>query len=230
MIKKVQKRFLFLVGVIITGLLSSYLSHTRSGYSKDDSVLFTSTAHADVPARVPSGSDSSSYACFAEGVMVSTPDGDKEIQNLKKGDIVYGFDTVTGVIGAYPITQTFKHDKSDPSYVYSPLLKISYEGGVITITDNHWVYRKNDRVGDFANFDRAGMLKIDDVLTLEDGKEAKILNIEAGPHYESVYNLQVDGVHTYFADKVRVHNDDGGDGAGAGDGAAGGGGGASFGK
>ena len=58
------------------------------------------------------------------------------------------------------------------------------------------------------------MLTVGDTLTLEDGKEVKILSIEAGPEYESVYNLQVDGVHTYFADGVRVHND----GCGSGDG------------
>lgn len=206
MIKKAQKRVLFLVGIMLTGLLGAAVNYVRTNYSKEESSLF-STVHADIPSD-------GSYGCFAEGVMVSTPEGDKEIQTVKVGDIVYGFDTVTGVTGEYPVTQTFKHNKTDADYIYSPLLNITYEGGSITLTDNHWVYRKNTREGEFANFDRAGMLNVGDVLTLEDGREVAILNIEAGPEYESVYNLQVDNVHTYFADGIRVHND----GCGSGDG------------
>ena len=204
MIKRAQKRVLFLVGIMLTGLLGAAVNYVRTNYSKEDSSLFSSV-HADIPIV---------YGCFAENVMVSTPEGNKAIQTINIGDIVYGFDTVTGVTGEYPVTQTFKHNKDDEGYIYSPLLIISYEGGSITLTDNHWVYRKNDRDGDCANFDRAGMLTVGDTLTLEDGKEVKILSIEAGPEYESVYNLQVDGVHTYFADGVRVHND----GCGSGDG------------
>lgn len=189
---------------MITGFLAGFTSYVRSNYSKEDSPLFSSV-HADIPVY---------YGCFAEGVIVSTPEGGKKIQDVKVGDMVYGFDTATGITGIYPVTQTFKHNKTDEGYIYSPLLNITYEGGSIMVTDNHWMYRKNDRDGEFKNFDRAGMLKVGDTLTLEDGREVAILNIGAGPEYESVYNLQVDDVHTYFADGVRVHND----GCGSGDG------------
>ena len=73
-----------------------------------------------------------------------------------------------------------------------------------------------------------------DVLTLEDGSESVIEKIESGPEYDFVYNLTVEGVHTYFADGVRVHNRNGSfliptasadDGDGGGDGGGGGGGG-----
>jgi len=124
--------------------------------------------------------------------------------------MVYGFNITTGEKDVYPVTRTFKHGKDDADGVASPLLKITHEKAVLTVTDNHWIYRKNNREGDFANFDKAGMLQVGDRLTLENGEESLITAIEAGPEYDFVYNLEVENVHTYFADGIRVHNSGGG--------------------
>ncbi len=47
MIRKAKKRTLFLMGMLITGLLSTVGTYSRSNYSKDDS-LFASKAYADL--------------------------------------------------------------------------------------------------------------------------------------------------------------------------------------
>jgi len=213
MVQRAKKRTLFWMGVFITSLVGLVSGYVRTNYSKDNSLI--PVAHADTTASDPSCAYPYSMvqcdvyfglACFPEGTMISTPDGKKEIQQIMAGEMVYGFDVSTGETGVYPVVQTLKHSKDDAGMVVSPLLIITHEEGVITVTDNHWMYRKNGREGDYANFDRAGMLQVGDVLTLEDGTESKITKIEKGPAYDFVYNLEVEKVHTYLADGVRVHN------------------------
>lgn len=48
MIKKVQKRTLFVLGVIITSLLGGVGGYIRANYSKGSSLLSVNVAHADV--------------------------------------------------------------------------------------------------------------------------------------------------------------------------------------
>ncbi len=211
MVRIIRRKFLFIVGILITGLLGSINSYMRTNYSKSNS-LIAPTANADIPPVCGScgcpwtESECTVYYCFPAGTAISTPSGDREIQDFVVGDVVYGFDIETGVKGEYPITKTFKHGKGDVDGVYSPLVNIIYEEGSLMVTENHWIYRRNGRVGEYANFDKAGTLQIGDKLTMEDGEEITITGIEKGPEYDFVYNLEVENAHTYFADGVRVHN------------------------
>lgn len=239
MVYKIQKNLLFFIGVAVTGVASFVGNSFRGHFSKNESLVVPETdhelfhtvpwAHADGPPLVG--------GCFPAGCRVSTPVGDKPIESLSAGDQVYGFDVNTGTRTVASVVKTFCHPWEEVRE-RSPLLILTHAKGVCTITANHWVYRRNDRDGEYANFDRAGMLVVGDILTLEDGSESVIEKIESGPEYDFVYNLTVEGVHTYFADRVRVHNrnggffiptasaDDGGGGdGGGGDGDGGGGGG-----
>ncbi len=236
MVSKIRRNFLFFTGVAVTGVASFVGNSFRGHFSKNESLVVPETdhelfhtvpwAHADGP---PLG------GCFPAGCRVSTPVGDKPIESLSVGDQVYGFDVNTGTRTVASVVKTFRHAWEEV-HERSPLLILTHAKGVCTITANHWVYRRNDRDGEYANFDRAGMLVVGDILTLEDGSESVIEKIESGPEYDFVYNLTVEGVHTYFADGVRVHNRNGGffiptasaddgDGGDGGDGGGGGGGG-----
>lgn len=193
----------------MAGITSFFGGVFRGHFSKSESLIVPLSdyevpsivpwAHADGP---PSG------GCFPAGASVSTPTGEKAIESLATGDVVYGFDAATGEKKAAPVTETFRH-AWDEVHERSPLLVVTHAQGVFHVTANHWVYRRNSRAGEYANFDRAGMLVVGDVLTLEDGTESIIVKIEPGAPYEFVYNLAVEGVHTYFADGVRVHNRNG---------------------
>lgn len=211
MIRNIRRKTLFFIGIFLTGLLGILNSYTRTNYSKSNS-LIVPTANADVPSTCGScgcpwtESQCIVYYCFPAGTPISTPSGDREIQDLVIGDLVYGFDIETGERGEYPVTKTFKHGKDDADGVYSPLVNIAHEKGTLSVTENHWVYRRNGRVGEYANFDKAGSLQIGDALTIENGEESAITGIEKGPEYDFVYNLEVENVHTYFASGVRVHN------------------------
>jgi hypothetical protein len=233
MVRIIKKRTLFLISIFFTGLVSILGGYWRSSRAHS---LIVPSAKADAPAGQSCGwcgcpwTESQCnvyYTCFPAGTHISTPLGRREIQSLVSGDLVYGFDVETGKVDSYPIIKALKHGKDDVDSVNSPLIVLTYEGGgTLTLTENHWVYRKNGRMGDYANFDRAGMLEVGDSLVLEDGREVKIIKIEVGPDYDFVYNLEVEKVHTYFADGIRVHNSGAGgccDGGGAGGGGAGGG-------
>lgn len=211
--------------------MSSVSNHVRSNYSSDGS-LFVSVAHADVSTYATVGdgcggccgcdssdggtSDASGgtagggvgdgSACFSSGTIVSTPDGGKEIQNIIIGDSVYGFDSVTGTIVVSVVTEIMKHSWDEMS-ADSPLILITHSKGQLTLTTNHPVY-KNGAVSKegFQDFENAGILKVGDMLTTESGEEVAITGISEGPKYDYVYNIEVDKVHTYIAENVRVHN------------------------
>ena len=216
MVRGIRKKMLFFVGIFLTGMFGTVNSFMRTNYSKNNS-LITPKARADTPSSCgwcgcpwTDAQCTIYHACFPAGTLISTPSGQKEIQKMVVGDRVYGFDTKTGKQGEYPITRTLKHGRNDTDTAYSPLINITYAGGVLGVTDNHWIYRRNGRDGDYANFDRAGMLQVGDMLTTENGEELAITKIDGGPEYDFVYNLEVAEVHTYFASGIRVHNSGGG--------------------
>lgn len=222
MIIKARKRTLFLIGIMLAGFLS-LVGGLRTGFLKSDSIL-VKTAHADTPCGwcgCPYTTAQCDYwssntgGCFPSGVFIDTPSGAKEIQDLIVGDTVYGYVTSTGEKVPSAVTAVMKHDWKEVGE-RSPLLIISHEKGVLRVTANHWIYRKNDRQGEYADFDRAGMLKVGDMFTLANGEQSEILKIEDGPVYDFVYDIGVENVHTYFAEGVMVHNNSG-DGDGDGD-------------
>jgi hypothetical protein len=144
--------------------------------------------------------------CFPANTLVSTPDGMKKIQELQIGDSVYGFDIETGAVVTSIITETTKHSWEEMGMT-SPLVVVTHEKGALTLTTNHPVYKKGSTsVEGHVDFENAGNLKVGDVLTTEKGELTVITNIVPGAQYDYVYNIEVDAVHTYNAEEVRVHN------------------------
>jgi hypothetical protein len=210
MIQKFKKRTFFLAGLLFTGIIASFLGHVRSGYSKEDS-LFLTTAQADEAPYTGGtwagdGCAGCCDGCFPAGTLVSTPNGPKEIQNIQAGDTVNGFNAETGEATVSVVSTTMKHSFEEVGAV-SPLVIISHEKGTITLTVNHPVYKKGSVSKEgFNDFENAGNLKVGDALTTEAGEDSIISEITAGPQYDYVYNLEVDEVHTYNAQGIRVHN------------------------
>ncbi len=213
-----SRKLLFLVGVSLAGILGILGSYTRTNYSKSGS-LVVPKAQADTPPTCASCGCAYTedqcvtyWSCFPADTPISTPAGKRVIQELAVGDSVLGFDIETGRTGEYPVTRTFKHGRNDANTVYSPLIQITHAKGSFLATDNHWIYRRNGRVGEYANFDRVGTLQVGDMLTTESGEEVAVTAIEPGPEYDFVYNLEVAEAHTYFASGIRVHNSGSGPG------------------
>ena len=161
---------------------------------------------------------SSSSSCFTGDTLVSTPDGLVKIKDLEVGDIVYAYDAsgsnYTSPLFEKRVTETFVHSWEESGEV-SPLLVITHGQGKLTTTVNHHIMTSS-RVSDTDEADegfvQADELKVGDTIYLEGGVPTTILNIEAGPQYDFVYNITVEDFHTFVADGIRVHNKGGGKG------------------
>ncbi|MGB2581432.1 MAG: strawberry notch family protein, partial [Thermoplasmata archaeon] len=71
--------------------------------------------------------------CVPSGTLISTPNGPKKIETLKKGDLVFGVDHNNGNIVSVSIQRTFKRKNT----------KELYQIGSLKMTGNHPIYTEN---------------------------------------------------------------------------------------
>ena len=149
--------------------------------------------------------------CFAGHTLVKTGDIEKRIDELKEGDYVWSFDD-QGRIHESKVLKVHKHENEK-------IVEYKLWGGIkLCATPNHWVLNQ------YNAFVEIGSLGFDDCLVNTDDHLLPIIGkkeLEKG----TVYNLTVEGHHTFFAGGVRVHNAGLGiAGSGGGGGSKGGGG------
>jgi hypothetical protein len=148
--------------------------------------------------------------CFLGHTLVRTPDGLRAIETLQPGDEVLSFDD-QGALHQATVLKVHVHENER-------VVRYRLWGGaVLDATPNHWVLNQ------FNAFVEIGTLGADDCLVDENGHLRPI--VERTEHGRgTVYNLTVEGHHTFIAGGIRVHN------AGLGLGIAGAGGGGDSGK
>jgi hypothetical protein len=156
--------------------------------------------------------------CFVTGTKIKMSDGSyKAIEHIKQGDLVQG-QTLENMIMAVDVYET-----DEPTY--------SINGGRHFITGEHpvmttngWAaidpeltrleysHTKDERIHrDLGNLK---VLSVGDVMLTEGGKKVVIHSIdtkENSGHEQKLYNLRMNGDHTYYADGVLVHNLGGGE-------------------
>jgi predicted phage tail protein len=130
--------------------------------------------------------------CFTGDTPVSIPGGSKPIKEINVGDIVSSFDD-KGTIYHAKVLKVHEHENE-------PVVKYTIWGGkTLDATPNHWVLNQFNA---FVGIDTLGT---DDCLVDEFGHLRPIIEREAiGNH--TVYNLTVEGHHTFIANTIRVHN------------------------
>ena len=157
------------------------------------------------------GGGGGAQGCFPAGTKISTPQGEKNIEELKEGDEIYSFDKDKN-IQIDIIEKVFEHENNK-------ILKITlWDGSIIRSTGNHWFFNEYNRFTPLENF------QVGDVLIHKSGDVMPIEKIEEEGN-EKVYNFHVMKNHTYIANNILVHNGGGGKQGG---GAKGGGGGSGF--
>ena len=160
------------------------------------------------------GGDDSNGACFLAGTMISTPNGLIPIEDIKEGDVVYGYDATdynySSIIVPSVVSKKLVHTWEE-TRGSCPLLVIKHEHGVLNVTVNHEILTssKQNPLSD-KGFARADELEVGDTIYTTNGVAVKIQDITKGTPYELVYNFEVEDVHTYIADGIRVHNGGGG--------------------
>jgi hypothetical protein len=130
--------------------------------------------------------------CFLGHTLVRVPDGQQRIDELHPGDLVLSFDDQGGIHSA----------KVLKVHVHESERVIRYRlwgGAVLDATPNHWVLNQ------FNAFVEIDTLGGDDCLVDENGHLRPIVG-KADLCHGIVYNLTVEGHHTFIAGGIRVHN------------------------
>jgi len=135
--------------------------------------------------------------CFAEGTMILMADGtEKAIEHINIGDKIKTFsDPLSMDFSEGEVIQVWQH-------IVVEYMIINHK---IKVTPEHQVYSN-------YRFTDAGLLMVGDWLLNSDGKKIFIESIERDHDVISVYNLNIDPQHTYFADGIFVHNQEKGGG------------------
>ncbi len=131
--------------------------------------------------------------------LVSTEDGLRPIEEIQAGDYVWSENTETGKkelkkVLSVSVTET------------TTLVHVTTENGtVINTTENHPFYVEG------KGWCAAAELEAGDVLRTEDGEQETVKSVQTEKLDKAVkvYNLEIEGSHTYYvsADSVLVHNE-----------------------
>lgn len=137
-------------------------------------------------------------ACFVAGTEILTPEGEKDIEDIKVGDwVIADNPTTPGEIEKRQVLQTFVRETD-------VLVDLYVDGEVISTTEEHpfWVPDKG--------WVEAGDLQVGDLFQTEDGVIIDIDWIGKREGDFEVYNFEVEDFHTYFISdlEVLVHNAD----------------------
>ena len=138
--------------------------------------------------------------CFVAGTKVLTKEGEKPIDQIKKGDKVWSRDPDTGEFGWKTVTDTIVH--YNKPVLRLELVDAQGHAEVLGVTGNHPFWVRN-----------RGWTKAEDLLDGDEvfssrGGWVKVGSASWFAHSQTVYNLEVDGFHTYFvgASGAWVHN------------------------
>ncbi|MBB1499921.1 type IV secretion protein Rhs [Propioniciclava sp. MC1683] len=143
--------------------------------------------------------DVARYGCFAEDTPVLMADGSsKAIQHVAVGDEVLAFNAETGANESARVSRTFVHEDVDT-------LVVTTEQGWVTTTANHPFYVEG------RGYTPAGELHEGDQLRTPVGDVVVVASIQATGRRQTVYNLEVEGLHNYHVATdsdtwVLVHN------------------------
>jgi predicted phage tail protein len=148
--------------------------------------------------------------CFLGHTLVNVPGGQRRIDEVQPGDLVLSFDH-TGEVHEAKILKVHEHEGER-------VIRYTLWGGQhLDATPNHWVLNQ------FNAFVEIDTLGSDDCLVDANGHLRPIVS-KTEFCTGTVYNLTVEGHHTFIAGGIRVHNAGLGLGiAGAGGGGGGGG-------
>ncbi len=135
-------------------------------------------------------------ACFYPDALISTPDGGKRIADVNIGDDVLSFDNDRHIIERKVVNKWVV----DGQFTFIHFTTKS--GKKFICTDNHIVLTDK-------GFDIAKNIKVGNILYLytdENVLEDRVIDIHSEIDNTTVYDIEVDGSHTFISDGFLVHN------------------------
>jgi len=144
-----------------------------------------------------SGSGSPNGGCFPKGTNISTPNGNRDISEIQKGDLVYSKHPDSNVLIAKPVLKV-------KNYLNKKIWKLIFkEGSSIRTTSVH-----SFRVG--RKWKKASDLKEGDQIThYDDSGKLYFKTIKASHltrEIEDVFNLIIKDNYNFIADGSFVHS------------------------
>ncbi|MCB0334830.1 MAG: hypothetical protein KDD62_00950 [Bdellovibrionales bacterium] len=132
---------------------------------------------------------------FSANTLVTTITGLKVISALTVGDMVLAYHESKGEIGYYPISATMNH--LDPIIVW-----LQIDGEKVETTPEHPFYTSKNQ------WIPAGDLHVGDFIRQANGASGIVQSIKLVSIPQIMYNLTVDGAHTFFVGHGQwlVHN------------------------
>lgn len=142
------------------------------------------------------GAQTGRTSCIAKGTKISMPSGDKPIEEVKVGDVVYCYDVNTNRLTLRKVLNVFNNGKRHCIKLhwkskYNPQLT-----GELICTPDHFLRTTN------RGWVEAQKLKIEDELLTKQ----KIVSIEYLDNLYEVYDLEVEEHHNFIAGELCVHN------------------------
>ncbi len=165
----------------------------------------TGTGRLYVPPELAGGNwgahtygDPKVIPCFAPGTPVKTPQGERPIESLRVGDLVYAYDFTQNAVVKSPVLQLYQSQTQH-------LVDVQVAGRTIKATRQHRFWVEN--AGDWLP---AAQLEAGMTLKLVDGSSSAIQAVEVYPAASPTFNLEVAQAHTYFVGPsgALVHNGD----------------------
>lgn len=130
--------------------------------------------------------------CFARGTLVSTPEGEIEIQDLEIGDSVLVYDDKLNYHEG-KVTKTFHHGEME-------VWEYTFWGGyTIQATTEHLVLNQ------FSAFVPIDSLGLSDFI-FDHNNHLRSLISKRRVKDQETFNLEVEPWHTFVANKLKVHN------------------------
>jgi hypothetical protein len=163
-----------------------------------EEALISTTVGGTIGAMVGYSTHSAAFSnCFVAGTLIKTSEGDKPIEDIEVGDLVYSENPETGETELKPVVNLFRNEKTD-------LVHIQVNGQEITTTNEHpfyviekgWVFAKDLRAGD-------KLVLLSGEIVIVEFVQHEILESPV-----TTYNFEVKDFHTYYVSElgVLVHN------------------------
>ncbi|WP_294304165.1 polymorphic toxin-type HINT domain-containing protein [uncultured Chryseobacterium sp.] len=136
-----------------------------------------------------------SLVCFPAGTKVHTQNGVAPIEDLFEGDLVLTYNEQTKSREFKPILK--KHER----YTLQMLTIELPTGEFVRVTPEHRFFCNDEWI-------EAKDLQPGDLLHLKGGDYTTVISVETLPHYEKVYNFDIEANENYYVteDGILVHN------------------------
>jgi RHS repeat-associated protein len=133
--------------------------------------------------------------CFPAGTEVSTATGQKPIEQIQEGDLVWAQDDRTGELSLKPVKQLFVN-------VATALVVLHCGTNTLEATPEHPLWVADE------GWKAAGQVQVGDELWTRSGKRIAVTDIGHKQGQFTVFNFEVEDAHTYFVGKQQVlgHN------------------------